>query len=144
MSMHESHPDSEQLDRLRAGLLDDEPALKAEIETHLDECNACQKRYNWSGALQPGKLPVDAADEQLDQIRRRALESPATRHTLLPIAVAAALALVAVILVKPSLQNSQPETQLAQTPAEEAPVLYEDLDFYLWLADHTEESDSNT
>lgn len=144
MNMHETHPDSEQLDRLRAGLLDDTPAVKAEIEAHLGKCNACRKRYGWPGILQTDELPGGAPGEALDQIRRRALDGPAPRQRLIPFAVAAALALVAVVLVKPSLQDSEPDTQLAQTPAESVPVLYEDLDFYLWLADHEEDADSTS
>ncbi len=142
MNMHESHPNSEQLDSLRAGLLDDDPQLKASLEAHLEQCASCRKRYDLSGHLHPGALPVEAAGEQLDVLRRRALKAPAPRRRLIPIAVAAALALVAVVLVKPSLQDSRPDTRLAQTPAQATPVLYEDLDFYLWLADHKEDNDS--
>jgi len=144
MNMHETHPDSELLDRLRAGLLDDEPTLKTEIEAHLGICNSCRKRYGWPSHLRPGTLPIDAPDEQLDLIRRRALEGSAPRQRLLPFAIAAALALVAVVLVKPSVQDEHPETQLAQSPAENTPVLYEDLDFYLWLADHKEDDDTTS
>jgi hypothetical protein len=142
--MHEIHPDSEQLDSLRAGLLDDDPRLKADIETHLGQCAACRKRYDLAGHLLPGKLPVDLPAGQLDRIRHQALEARKPRQHLLPFAIAAALALVAVVLVKPSLQDKSPDTRMAQTAAENTPVLYEDLDFYLWLADHKGDSDSST
>ena len=129
MNRHDTHPDSEQLDSLRAGLLDNDPELKAGIETHLGSCTACRKHYDLAGHLLPGELPVDTRP---------------SRHRLLPFAVAAALALVAVLLVKPSLQDDPPDTRMAQTAQETTPVLYEDLDFYLWLADHKGNSDSST
>ncbi len=144
MNMHEAHPDSEQLDRLRAGLLDDEHALKTGIESHLADCEACRKRYDWSGHLKPGGLPLDAPVEQLANLREQAINAPAPPRRLLPLAVAAALALVAVVLVKPALQDQPARTQLAQTPTETTPVLYEDLDFYLWLTDHKDNADSTT
>jgi len=142
--MHETHPDNEQFDRLRADLLDDEPELKSMIEKHLGECASCRKRYNWSGHLRPGKLAIDTPTDQLDSIRQQTLDAPAHHSRLVPFAVAVALALVAVVLIKPSMQNDRPNTQLAQTPPEATPVLYEDLDFYLWLADHKEETDSTS
>lgn len=146
MNMHETHPDSEQLDSLRAGLLDDDPPLKASIEAHLDTCESCRKRYDWSGHLRPGGLLIDPAGEQLNLLRHQALKATPTRQRLLPFAVAAALALVTVVLVKPSPQDSQPDTRLAQTSmdTEAIPVLYEDLDFYLWLTDRKENADSST
>ena len=36
------HPDTELLDRLRAGLLDDLPREKAAIEEHLATCESCR------------------------------------------------------------------------------------------------------
>ncbi len=144
MNRHDTHPDSEQLDSLRAGLLDNDPELKAGIETHLGSCTACRKHYDLAGHLLPGELPVDTPSAQLDRIRQQALHARPSRHRLLPFAVAAALALVAVLLVKPSLQDDPPDTRMAQTAQETTPVLYEDLDFYLWLADHKGNSDSST
>lgn len=147
MNTHKTHPDSEQLDSLRAGLLDDDPQRKADIETHLNHCAACRQRYDLAGHLQPGRLPVAAPGAELEQIRQQALETRSARpRRLFSFAVAAALALVAVVLVKPSLQDTPPaDTRVAQkTPQEITPVLYEDLDFYLWLADHKENSDSST
>ncbi|VAW77080.1 hypothetical protein MNBD_GAMMA15-1067 [hydrothermal vent metagenome] len=144
MNMHDTHPDSEQFDRLRAGLLDDEPRLKASLEAHLGGCATCQKRYDLAGHLRPGELPVNTASEQLDHLRRQALEAtPAKHQRLLPIAMAAALALVAVVLVKPSLQENQPDTLMAQTSMEATPVLYEDLDFYLWMADYKDDDSAS-
>lgn len=146
MNTHKTHPDSEQLDSLRAGLLDDNPQLKADLEAHLDHCSSCQQRYDLAGHLHAGKLPVVTPDAELGQIRHQALEThPGRPRHLLAFAVAAALALVAVVLVKPALQDTPPpDTRVAQTPQKITPVLYEDLDFYLWLADHKENSDSNT
>ncbi|MGD8853040.1 MAG: hypothetical protein PVI28_11635, partial [Gammaproteobacteria bacterium] len=62
----------------------------------------------------------------------------------IPFAVAAVAALVAVLLVKPVLEPDTGETRVAGGDAKEVPELYEDLDFYLWLADHKGEKDSRT
>ncbi len=145
MNMHDRHPDDEQLDRLRAGLLDDEPALKTEIEAHLNQCASCRTRYHWSGQLHPGKPAIDTPTGQLDSIRQLALDTTARRSRRLPYAIAVALALLVVVLVKPALQDAPETTRLAQTPTEEAtPVLYENLDFYLWLADHKGDTGSTS
>jgi len=144
MNMLNIHPDDELLDRLRAGLLDDEPALKAKIETHLGQCASCRKRYNGSGHLHPGKLAIDTPTAQLDRFRQLALGATARPSRRLPYAIAVALALVAVVLIKPALQDDPATTRLAQTPPEATPVLYENLDFYLWLADHKGDADSTS
>ncbi len=144
MNTHNTHPDSEQLDSLRAGLLDDTPQLKADIEAHLADCLSCRAHYDMAGHLLPGRLPVATPTVQLDRIRRQALETRSSRQHLSAFALAAALALVAVLLVKPDLQDASRETRVAQTATEDTPALYEDLDFYLWLADHKSDSDSAT
>ena len=58
--------------------------------------------------------------------------------------MAASVALVAVLLVKPALEPEPDEARLASTDVREVPELYEELDFYLWLADHKEDKDSRT
>ena len=45
--MHEqAHPDTELLDRLRAGLLDDSIELKDRLEHHLVACPQCRSRLH--------------------------------------------------------------------------------------------------
>ena len=141
MNSFEQHPDSELLDRLRAGLVDDK-RQRAELETHLAGCESCRRRYEW-----PAQLTADttAVDRQLDQLRQRALEAPATRrpHRLLPLAAAAAIALVAVALFNLLPETDSPPAQLAENGSD-IPDVYEDLDFYLWLADHKATDDPST
>lgn len=140
----ERHPDSEQLDRLRAGLLDDsDPQQRARLETHLRECSTCRRAYDWPARL----AGLETPDAQLDALRRRATAGGRTRRhqRLLPLAAAAALALAAVGLVSllPS-PSSPPAPQVASGERTPVPELYEDLDFYLWLADHKESADHST
>jgi hypothetical protein len=146
MNRHNLHPDTELLDRLRAGLLDDDSVQRTELEAHLEDCQRCRQRYNWDGRLQVGGLAIADTGQRLDQARRRALQStpPGLVHRFVPFAVAAAIALVAVLLVKPALEPEPEEARLASTDAREVPELYEELDFYLWLADHKEDKDSRT
>jgi len=142
MNRSEQHPDSVRLDQLRAGLLDDQPQQKAELEQHLQHCERCRHGYNWPADLRsvPGEL-----DSRLDEFRRQALSAPPVRRIrpLIPLAAAAALALVAVALVnlQPGPQYDSP--QIA-TSGQAVPDLYEELDFYLWLADHKGSADSST
>jgi len=128
------HPDTELLDRLRAGLLDDDPR-HMELEAHLNQCAVCRQRCNWQGLMKTAELATPADEQQLDSAREKALRAAQRSpllHRLIPLAVAASIALVVVMLMSP-LQ--EPDEQLAATVKEE-PELYEDLDFYLWLADH--------
>ncbi len=146
MNRHKLHPDTELLDQLRAGLLDAEPVRKAELEAHLADCTSCRQRYDWGGTLRPGALAVPDLSERLDRARRRALQSAGRGklRRLIPVAVAASVALVAVLLVKPTLEPDSGNEHLARSENGEVPELYEELDFYLWLADHKGEKDSRT
>lgn len=143
MNSFEQHPDSELLDRLRSGLLDDEPQLRSRVEQHLQTCPACRRSYHWPASLQGAGRVSDA---QLDALRRQALAAPAQRtRRWLPLAAAAALALAAVGLISllPSPQSPR-APQVAVSEPNNVPDLYEDLDFYLWLADHKGSGDSST
>jgi hypothetical protein len=146
MNRHNLHPDSELLDRLRAGLLDDTPARKRELEAHLENCQHCRQRYDLGGTLRVGALEIPDARQGLERARRQALQAPprTPARRLAPFAVAAAVALVAVLLVKPALEPEPESARLASNGNKEVPELYEDLDFYLWLADHKEDEDSRT
>jgi len=145
MSSYKHHPDTERLDQLRAGLLDDKPAQKAELEAHIQHCKTCRQRYDWPTVL-TGVPQASALNTQLDRARQRALTVP--KKTLLrrfvPVAAAAAMALVTVILVNPLQQPDSADTQLARTTEADSPEVFEDLDFYLWLADHKDMEDSST
>ena len=142
MNRSEQHPERVALDRLRAGLLDDDPAQKTAIEQHLRQCEHCHRAYEWPAGLCSATTELD---ERLDQLRRQALESPPaqrSRHWL-PLAAAAALALMAVGLFQLAQPPETDNPQVA-TSKQSVPDLYEDLDFYLWLADHKGTGDSST
>ena len=144
MNRPEEHPDTEWLDQLRAGLLDDNPARKSELEAHLKRCQKCRRLFDWPGELVAQGRHADGAGIRLDQARQQALatssRSPLRRFA--PLATAAAIALIAIVSVNQWQQIEPTETRVAGTTNGEVPEVYEDLDFYLWLADHKASRDS--
>ena len=143
----DQHPDTETLDQLRAGLLDEDPSRKAAVEAHLQRCESCRHSYQWpTAALQPEGAQIEQLARQLDGARRRALQAPekTSLRRLTPLVAAAAVALVAVLVIKPLQSPDTEETQLAGTTPGAVPDVSEDLDFYLWLADHNDSADSST
>ena len=143
--MHgQQHPDSGQLDRLRAGLLDGQPEEKAILERHLAECAICRERSDWQPlhpeALGP-RLDSEALQRSLRTARHRGLaaaDGRRQRHGFVPYA-SAALLLIAVSIGVWILQpeHDTGRQMIAQDTAG-IPDLYEDLDFYLWLANQEE------
>lgn len=147
--MHsQQHPEPDQLDRLHAGLLDDQPEAKAALETHIADCAICQERCNWQ-LLQPGALgpdlDTDALQQSLHNARRQALQSDSQHrhHGFVPWA-SAALLLVAVSIgiwtLQPDTGNQQ---QIAAQDSQIIPDIYEDLEFYLWLANQKENGNAD-
>ena len=67
MNRPDQHPDTETLDQLRAGLLDDDPARKSELEAHLKRCEQCRRLYDWPGAIAGPDLETGQLDRRLDQ-----------------------------------------------------------------------------
>jgi hypothetical protein len=138
--MHsQRHPEPDQLDRLRAGLLDDQPEIKAVLEAHVATCATCRERCNWQ-LLQPGAMVPDldtgALQQSLRNARRQALQagSQRSRHAFIPYATAALL-LVAVSIGIWTLQlDNGGQQQMAMQDSRMIPDIYEDLEFYLWLA----------
>ncbi len=134
------HPDTELLDRLRAGLLDDQPQTKRRLEDHLRECRRCARLADWQALAARVDGPGNAA--QLDAALRRARQQALGRRRrptrrLLPLALAASLvAAIAVGLYAPQPETGTEPTRMAHSEEAGTPDLYEDLDFYLWLADH--------
>lgn len=154
--MHEqTHPDTEQLDRLRCGLLDDEPQLKTLLNKHIADCPDCMARFSsWDQLHQmAGKTGItnQQLKEKLDSARQTALAaSPSTRsRRLIPLAAAAALftALSAGLLTlqynDSDFIQENDDTLTVQTGNDILDV-YEDLDFYLWLATQEENGANNT
>jgi len=153
--MHEqAHPDTELLDRLRAGLLDDSIEVKHQLEHHLLACPQCRSRLHaWEhlGRDTMGAWPV--ADRKLSvglkQARRQALTAGRHRRMIgYPVLATAAVLLIAVSAGLWTLRHEFVDTtpMIART-SEEIPDLYEDLDFYLWMAnqgnDKTQEQGGN-
>jgi hypothetical protein len=143
MNRPDQHPDTEWLDQLRAGLLDDNPARKSALETHLKHCAKCQELHTWPDALVADSQQADRLKERLDRARQQALARPAKTplRRLVPFATAAAIALIAIVSVNQWQQTQPAQTQVAKSTNGEVPEVYEDLDFYLWLADHKASSD---
>ncbi|HHJ14740.1 MAG TPA: hypothetical protein ENJ79_10275 [Gammaproteobacteria bacterium] len=147
MNRHDTHPDTEQLDRLRAGLLDEDPQSTRQLRAHLEHCPACRRRFE-----QPGHMLEHAPETELDRRRHQVLAQarPARRHRPLA-AIAAGLAVVTVAFYlgheAPPTQTdilAQHQTRDGKTATGAPPVPFEDLDFYLWLADRAGRRDSST
>lgn len=141
--MHsQQHPDTEQLDRLRAGLLDDSPQEKAGMEAHIARCETCRARSAGWEQLGPDALGpvIDSAAlaRDLRTARLHALEGGHDRrqhHMYTPWATAALLLIAVMVGIWTGQSWLQPQPQLTAQATHEVPDLYEDLDFYLWLAD---------
>ena len=148
--MHsQQHPDPEQLDQLRAGLLDDQADVKKSLESHIELCPSCQSLFNSWQQLGPTALGPQLGEESLgrslQQARQQALSDAGTRHarTFTPYATAALL-LIAVSIGFWMTQTEHLDTQLATVEyTQDVPDLYEDIDFYLWLAEQNGNSINN-
>lgn len=145
----QQHPDLELLDRLRAGLLDEQPAEKAALEQHIAGCASCRRQLDGWQQLQPSGLgpQLDAARlaSDLQAARRQALESGSrgSRPVFLPYAAAAVLLLA----ISAGLWSLRPGTDttphMAARDSLQVPDIYEDLDFYLWLANQEDNGDGD-
>ncbi len=147
--MSGSHPDPARLDRLRSGLLDDDPAGKTRLLEHLAACGDCRRRFEaWDGlarALKDTSFDTPVLSRSLGARRRAALAGyAATRpvHRAPRYALAAALAAlfigagVFLVFERPAEQVPPALTQA------DVPDLYADLDFYLWLTQENAVGDS--
>jgi hypothetical protein len=144
------HPTTNDLDRLRAGLLDDSPAEKTALTAHLEACTSCRTR-----AGNVGNIVAAASDlrddpwinQALRARRAQALQgrSSGTRSGLgkqyvWGPAVAAALVLAVVglnfqaLFAPPAGVSSTPQVVAEAGTANNAPDVYDDLDFYIWLS----------
>jgi hypothetical protein len=140
--MHEqAHPDTELLDRLRAGLLDDSSEMKARLERHLVDCPQCRGRMHaWEhlGHDVLGAWPVadGKVSAGLKLARQQAMAAGRHRRIIRhPVLATAAMLLVAVSAGFWTLRHEFVDTvQMTARTSEEVPDLYEDLDFYLWMA----------
>jgi anti-sigma factor RsiW len=147
--MHnQQHPDTELLDQLRAGLLDEQPEQKSAIEQHLAVCDACRTRTEIWKQLEPESLGprVDAGKVRtsLQAARRHALasESRGRQRVLVPVATAALLVLAVTVGIW-TTQSDIDTTNTMADAGQAVPDIYEDLDFYLWLANQNEADETN-
>jgi anti-sigma factor RsiW len=137
------HPDLEQLDLLRAGLLDNASDEKAALELHIAGCPECRAQSeNWQrlSGIMESPLMAESLQDGLRYARQAALTAKSAngRWLVTSYAVAAVL-LVAVsagmlTMLTGEMTSPATTTQTAQT----IPDTYEDLDFYLWLANQDE------
>jgi hypothetical protein len=153
--MHEqAHPDTELLDRLRTGLLDDNIELKDRLEHHLVACPQCRRRLHaWEHLGRHTMEAWPVAEEKLSiglkLARRQAVTTDRHRRTLRhPVLATAAALLIAVSAGLWTLRHEFVDTMpMVARTSEEIPDLYEDLDFYLWMAnqgnDKTQEQGGN-
>ena len=145
-----SHPQTTELDRLRAGLLDDDHAARATLLQHLQACGACRARLaDWDTLREAAATTHDPhLNHELRARRAAALAGQASGRTTTThwprYAVAASLAIaigVGVFLQLEALQPEIPaEMNIAQSDA--VPDVYADIDFYLWLANQPATDDS--
>ena len=149
--MHnQQHPDSEQLDCLRAGLLDEQPGAKADLEQHIAGCAACRQQLDGWQQLGPAglgpELDSTALARDLQVARRRALNSghvKQRRPAYAPYAAAAVLLLAISAGLWSLLPDTDTTSYMAASSSQLVPDVYEDLDFYLWLATQKDDGESN-
>lgn len=153
MSKSIQHPTTESLDRLRAGLLDESPVVKQEIEHHLANCATCRRQAGrWDDLVHvlDGTANNEAAlAAELHARRRAALAGAATtprQPWALPwpaLATAAAVTLVlglGIFLRLPS-EITAPPTITQQAQIEPKADMFADIDFYVWLAEQEQAAD---
>jgi hypothetical protein len=135
---NDTHPADAALDRLRAGLLDREPATRDALHAHLRECGVCQERAGlWTRAtevLDQGASERGLAS-RLDARRQRALRGISTasrRRTPIAFALAAVTAVAIGLGVFVMQDRDDPDTAVVATTAQ-GPDLYTNIEFFLWL-----------
>lgn len=155
------HPDSAQLDQLRAGLLDHSPAAKSQLLEHLQGCAPCRQHTAAHAATMDKLVATQRAqpDPRLaQQLRTRRMAAlagnaaqrphkPATRRLAPAFALATVVAMVIGVggfLERYPSPVPAPQ-ELSQSTNDNVPDLYADIDFYLWLSNHptTENADAD-
>lgn len=143
------HPDDIQLDKLRAGLLDDEPSTLTGVTAHVEHCARCRARLD--------KWPRLTAVLELDRPNEAALtaglssSAPSAQgtkraaggHGVPKLAMALAAALVLALGLRFMLDRqtaSDDQTSIVANDAAKVPDLYSNIDFYLWMAQHNKAS----
>lgn len=136
------HPDDEILDRLRAGLVEDSDTHR-QLELHLASCLLCRKRAGrWDevgSVLRKGTDALPHATGAELRMRRRAAFTPSPVRRFPTLATAAG---AAVLVLGVGLATQFSDGWSSRNPAppviEDAPDLYAEIDFYLWLSQREE------
>ncbi|MDH3900207.1 MAG: hypothetical protein OEU51_04075 [Gammaproteobacteria bacterium] len=143
-----THPDTEQLDRYRAGLLDAAVDEKSALEKHLAGCRQCRDQLDGWRQLGPAALGVrhdtGSLSGALEERRRLAMQAESRhRYPLFPSLATAAVLVCAVSIGFWALQSGDTESPMvAAQNTDSVPDIYEDLDFYLWLANQKENNNN--
>ena len=143
IDLRTGHLDDDTLDRLRAGLLDEDPTAPA-LRRHLEDCPRCRARTAaWDRireAWQDGPS-IDPATAAALRVRRRTVLAgePTRRFPTLALATVAAVLMLAVGLyegVVPGFfqADDRKSVQVVQV-VDDTPDLYADIDFYLWMSE---------
>jgi len=155
-------PTADQLDRLRAGLLDDDLVLKKRIQDSLagNPASAADGIWERLGCeLDGGLARFPALGNQLRLRRRAVLTGTRRRWPGVPVAAAAAMASLVLFVAimwfpdwndaptpKASAQAPQVVAKVAdyrvQASADDSLDLANNLDFYVWLANQRHPADA--
>lgn len=158
-----SHPTTIELDRLRAGLLDNDPSAREALMAHLATCDACRQHLDGLQLSRKLARHLDADAWTTQALRARRLQALAghasgvrsgfgryaARYTVWGSATAMALVLViAGVNFRTMFSSPAPEPTTIAGTAEPATAaaqddVYADLDFYLWLSKQSDAEPSN-
>jgi anti-sigma factor RsiW len=149
MNERQQHPADEELDMLRAGLLDDDPTRRAVLVTHIEHCAECRKRLDlWrrvTAGLDESARSDTALNAALAERRRAALAAarPAQSRRAWNRALVATAASVAVsigiglgVWYGTHVRTDTAAVSVASRAAgDDTTDLYSNIDFYVWLGD---------
>lgn len=158
-----SHPTVNELDRLRAGLLDSDPASREALTAHLAACSECRRHLAGWQQLRESVRRADGdewtASNTARALRARRMQALAGHASgahsgLGRYAVWGSAAVAALVLVVAGVNfrtlfappGVAPATMAAATAPASAPAqddVYADLDFYLWLSKQADANTSN-
>jgi len=143
----DGHPSDEQLDRLRAELYDDAPAVRDALAAHLAACAQCRARgaiwRDTAAILASAAAPTLAG--ALRARRRDALAGRPARRAAMPrMAFALAATLAAVVIGTGLFFYVDTGDDAVTTASNEQADIYADLDFYLWLLHEQNGDDSES
>ena len=146
MTEFTSHPTKQLLDRLRAELLGSDSRVTEELKQHVRSCHQCQNSLDgWSrlrDVLKPSENEQTQVASRLRTARNTALGFTEAKRSfsIQPLfAMAASVILVVSLAVlQPWVTLDTAPDQIAQGQSDKTPEIYEDPDFYLWLAGHEE------